>query len=112
VLRTLSALLYAIKKPTGLRGEYQVAGANRRWRFPFRYRGSRRRSAVAFSLASSSTMPIPIITITSDDVVQSSIQASRMSATDERFRVDFNLTDTGVKKLREFFERYTDESFI
>jgi len=54
-------------------------------------------------------MPIPIITITSDDVVQSSIQASRMSATDQRFRVDFNLTDTGVKKLREFFERYKVE---
>ena len=30
-----------------------VAGANRRWRLPFRYRGSRRESAVAqlFSLA-------------------------------------------------------------
>jgi hypothetical protein len=31
---------------------YQVAGANRRWRGQFRYRGSRRESAVAqlFSL--------------------------------------------------------------
>ena len=30
----------------------EVAGANRRWRLPFRYRGSRRESAVAqlFSL--------------------------------------------------------------
>ena len=25
----------------------EVAGANRRWRWPFRYRGSRRESAVA-----------------------------------------------------------------
>ena len=43
---------YAIKKPKGLGGEYQVAGANRRWRLPFRCRGSRRESAVAqlFSL--------------------------------------------------------------
>jgi len=32
----------------------EVAGANRRWRFQFRYRGSRRESAVAqlFSLGS------------------------------------------------------------
>jgi hypothetical protein len=27
--------------------EFQVAGANRRWRLPFRCRGSRRESAVA-----------------------------------------------------------------
>ena len=54
-------------------------------------------------------MPIPTITITSDDVVQSSIQVSRMSATDERFRVDFDITEAGSKKLREFFERYKVE---
>jgi hypothetical protein len=42
----------ANKKPKGLGGEYQVAGANRRWRCPFRCRGSRHESAVAqlFSL--------------------------------------------------------------
>jgi hypothetical protein len=42
----------ANKKPKGLGGEYQVAGANRRWRCQFRCRGSRRESAVAqlFSL--------------------------------------------------------------
>jgi hypothetical protein len=42
----------AIKINTGLGGEYQVAGANRRWRCQFRCRGSRRESAVAqlFSL--------------------------------------------------------------
>jgi len=42
----------ANKKPRGLSGEYQVAGANRRWRCQFRCRGSRRESAVAqlFSL--------------------------------------------------------------
>jgi len=36
-------------KPLGFRYdvEYQVAGANRRWRGPFRCRGSRRESAVA-----------------------------------------------------------------
>jgi hypothetical protein len=35
----------------------EVAGANRRWRFQFRYRGSRRESAVAqlFSLGHSAT---------------------------------------------------------
>jgi hypothetical protein len=54
-------------------------------------------------------MQIPTITITGDDVVQSSIQVSRMSATDERFRVDFDLTDTGARKLREFFEKHRVE---
>ena len=51
---TLRPAIYANKKTTGLGGEYQVAGANRRWRCQFRYRGSRRRSAVAqlFSLGS------------------------------------------------------------
>ena len=49
---TLRPAIYAIKKPRGLEGEYQVAGANRRWCGPFRCRGSRRESAVAqlFSL--------------------------------------------------------------
>ena len=43
---------HVIKKPKGLNWEYQVAGANRRWRLQFRYRGSRHESAVAqlFSL--------------------------------------------------------------
>ena len=45
---------HAIKNPKGLKWEYQVAGANRRWRCQFRCRGSRRESAVAqlFSLGS------------------------------------------------------------
>jgi len=40
------------QNPTGLNWEYQVAGANRRWRWQFRCRGSRRESAVVqlFSL--------------------------------------------------------------
>jgi hypothetical protein len=54
-------------------------------------------------------MHIPIVTITSDDVVQSSIRVSQMSATNERFRVDFDITDAGAKKLREFFEKYKVE---
>ena len=49
---TLRPAIYGNKKTKGLEGEYQVAGANRRWRLQFRYRGSRRESAVAqlFSL--------------------------------------------------------------
>ena len=49
---TLRPAIYANKKPKGLGGEYQVAGANARWRCLFRIRGSRHESAVAqlFSL--------------------------------------------------------------
>ena len=38
----------------------EVAGANRRWRFQFRYRGSRRESAVADFSHSLTLQPTPV----------------------------------------------------
>jgi len=46
-LYTFPPFAHVIKKPKGLNWEYQIAGANRRWRGQFRCRGSRRESAVA-----------------------------------------------------------------
>jgi hypothetical protein len=40
----------------------QVGGANRRWRWPFRWRGSRRESAVVqLSRLAADRMPLPFV---------------------------------------------------